>query len=105
MRYRTVEIYIGGQKMMTGQMVGIVPSVTAKESSVQITAYSKPAQLIDNCPPESILPLEFNKLNFKQIAERLAAPFGIDVGVLSGVEVGAAFERVKCEPDKKIQSF
>lgn len=103
LRYRQVTVSIGGQLMMTGQMVGISPNVTENVSEVQVACYSTPAQLIDNTPPESLLPLEFNKVGLKQIIQTLIAPWGIELDAPS--DTGAPLERVKCEPDQKIQEF
>lgn len=101
--YREMEVWIGGQQMMTGQMIGIAPNANAASSEVQLTCYSTPAQLIDNTPPESILPLEFNKVGLKQIITTLSSPFGVELS--APTDTGAPFERVKCEPDRKIQDF
>lgn len=101
--YKPCQVKIGGEVVFTGQLWDIVPVGDATSTSVQVTAYSAPYQLTINTPPPDALPLEFNKMDLRQIATKLVEPFGIAVEFKG--DPGARFDRVACEPDQKIQDF
>jgi prophage tail gpP-like protein len=82
----------------------VAPSVDASSASVGVCIYSTPYWLTQVCSPPELLPLEFNHLDLKQIATKLAgAALGLTVK-LDGPP-GARFARSKCEPDEELHSF
>lgn len=101
--YAPIKVIAEGTLLFTGTMLDCSPVVEADRRAINVNAYAKCGVLADCTAPASSLPLEFNKLNLQQIATKLAEPFG--VGVIFRGEPGAAFERVACEPDKKILDF
>lgn len=111
--FSDVEIRIDDELVFTGVTVDVRPSVDAGSRTIAVSAYSR-AALLDDCdPPVSVWPVEANKMTLRQIAERLASPFGVSV-VLEGDE-GAAFRRVtnrkrrtethEAAPDDRIGQF
>jgi prophage tail gpP-like protein len=110
--FAPLDIAVGGSPVFTGTLFDVTPDLSATERSVEVSAYSK-AAVLDECdPPASILPVEANGLTLKQIAQRLAEPFG--VGVMVDGPEGAPFKRVKtrqkkvntkAEADEKIGDF
>lgn len=110
--FKDVVIYVGEQRLFTGTLVDVKPNLDAGARSVSVSCYSKAAILEDCCPPASLAPIEANGLTLRQIAERLAAPKGIEV-VMTAAD-GGPFKRVKsrqrrannqAEADQSIQAF
>lgn len=100
--FKDVEVIIGGQRLFTGTIINIVPTM-GKEKSIQISAYARCGILNDCTAPASAYPIEYNKQNLKDISDSLTAPFGI----VSSFEedVGEVFERVALDPGQKILDF
>lgn len=102
--FPAVTIEIGDELFLTGKVQDVAPSVDASQSSMGVTVYSTAYWLGEICAPPEILPLEFNNLDLKQIAQRIAgASLGLAVN-LDG-SAGARFSRVRCEPDEQIHGF
>lgn len=110
--FKPLEINVGDQRLFTGTLVDVNPNVDAGGRTVAVSAYSKAAVLEDCCPPVSLAPFEANGLTLRQIAESLAAPFGIDVTM--NTADGTPFKRVKsrqrhsnnkAEQDQNVQDF
>lgn len=101
--YKPMQIFVDDDLLFSGTMVDVTPELDADSKTVQITGYATCGVLMDCTAPASALPLEFNNLNLRDIAERLCALFDIDVDFRG--EPGAVFKRVACEPDKKIFDF
>ena len=100
--YQGMSVTVGGEALFTGTVVTIDPSV-ASTKTISASGYALPGVLNDCTPPASAYPLEFNNIGLKDIAERLAAPFGVPVTFEA--DQGAIFERVACEPGKRILAF
>lgn len=110
--FTPLEVKVGGDPLFSGTMVDVQPRVEPGSRTVQISAYSKAAVLEDCNIPADHAPFEASGLSLRQIAERLALPFG--VGVQLGVPDPSAFKRLntksrtldtKLESDQKIQDF
>lgn len=102
--FPAVTVTVGGELLVTGRVKDVAPSVDASQSSVGVTVYSTPHELTEICAPPELLPLEFNGLDLKQIAERLAgAALGLTVN-LDGAP-GARFFRCKCDPETELHGF
>lgn len=101
--YQSVVVTVGGELFFTGTMIGVTPVVDIKKKYISVSCYAKPGVLNDCTPPASAFPLEFNNQGLKNIAARLVRPFGI--GVKFDADQGAIFERVACEPGKKVLPF
>lgn len=101
--YQRAEITVGGERLFTGTMVGVNPSVTADRRTVSVSCYSRPGVLMDCTAPASAYPLEFDYMGLKLIAEELAAPFGISV--VFEAAPGAEFERTALEPGQRVYDY
>jgi len=98
-----VSVYIGGVLLFKGTMVGVTPELSDKEKIIAISCYSLAGVLNDCTASSSTYPLEYNRLGLRDIAQSLCAPFGISVVFLA--DQGAIFERVACDPTRKILDF
>lgn len=105
-KYQECAVYIGGEKVLTGNIINIESTVNAESRVLKIDGYSKPGILNDcNVPPTS-WPISINGLDLKQIAERLCKDY--DITVIFNGEAGAKFsarDKIEIEPDKKIIDF
>lgn len=101
--YPPVEITIGGRTVDVGVRFDAVPATSENEQKIAASCYSKPGVLHDSDPPISLLPFEARGLTLKQVAERVCAPFGIEVEVEG--DPGPPFKRVKQKLDGKVQSY
>lgn len=104
--YKPMTVTVGGDPLFTGIMVGVSPILENDRKTVGVSGYSLPGVLDDCTPPASFLQLErleFNNQGLTQIAESIAAPFGLSVEFLA--DQGAVFERVAAKPEKKVLSF
>lgn len=101
--YNEVLICVNGAPLFTGTMLSADPNVTEDSRTIDVTCYAKCGVLQDcTMPPES-MPLEYNNLNLREIAEAMAKPFGLLVDFRG--DPGAKFGRVACEPDAKVFDF
>lgn len=91
--FKPLVVAIGGEPLFTGQLVDVQPRLEADSITVACSAFSKAAQLEQVNLPADKLPFEASGLSLRQIAERLAGAYGVNV-VMSAPE-GAAFRRVK----------
>jgi prophage tail gpP-like protein len=94
--FRRLTVSIGGELYFTGRMGTIVPNVQPNRSAAVVPCFAEPGMLETPNIPASLLPSEFKGLNLLQIAETLAAPFGIRV-VMEG-EPGDKFKKVAVPP-------
>lgn len=101
--YKDLAVTVGGAPLFTGTMVSVDPSITDTEKTVTVGGYAKCGVLNDVNPPASALPVEFNNQTLKDIAAKLCEPFGVAVDFTA--EPGAPFERVACDPSRKILDF
>lgn len=107
---------IGDELVFTGRVKDISPHVEADSSNIGVTAYALAADLAELCAAPEFLPLEYNGLDLRQIDFKLAGPAIGEVSLFERVpgsgdssifegNPGAAFGRVRCEPDATILSF
>lgn len=89
-KFQRVQFLVGGQVVFTGVSLGALPSVEEDGVAVSLRAYAACGVLQDCTLPISALPFEFEGLNFRQIAERVAGHFGLTVKVDG--EPGKVFE-------------
>lgn len=101
--YKDMAVTVGGAALFTGTMVTVDPRITDNDKTVSVSGYAKCGVLNDVTAPASALPLEFNTQTLKDIAVKLCEPFGVPVAFK--VDPGAPFERVACEPARKILEF
>lgn len=101
--YKPLQVTIGGEFIFKGTMIGVVPSVTPTQKTINVSGYSRPGVLNDCTPPSPSDRLEFNDSPLPNIAATLAYPFGIPVQFKT--DGGAPFERVAIEPGSTILSF
>ena len=101
--YQPMSVTVGGEVLFSGTMVSVDPAITETEKTVTVSAYAKCGVLGDVNPSASALPTEFNNLTLKEIAARLCEPFGVAVEFTA--DAGKAFERVACDPTRRILDF
>lgn len=101
--YKAMSVMVGGSTLFTGTMVNVDPTMTENETTVTVSGYAKCGVLADVNPPASALPLEFNKVTLETIATQLCEPFGVSVEFVDSA--GDPFERVACDPSRKILEF
>lgn len=99
-----VTVTVDDELVLTGRVKDVSPTVDASSASVAVTVYSLAFDLSEVCAPPNLLPLEFNGLDLRQVADRLVAPSIGVATVFDGVP-GARFSRIKCEPDRVIHPF
>jgi len=102
--YKTAEFTVGGNRLFTGTLMGIIPELTPDSKTLALGGYSTPGVLNDCMMPASAYPLnELNDLTLADIAERIAGVFGIEV--VFEAAPGAKFDRVALPQNKKLLSF
>ena len=101
--FNPVLISVDGESLFTGTMLTPVPNVSADERTIEVSCYAKCGVLMDCTMPADALPLEYNNLNLKEIAEAMSKPFNVDVDFQGAP--GAKFGRVACEPDSRVFDF
>lgn len=101
--YNPVLVSVGGAPLFTGTMLTPRPNLTAETRTIEVSCYAKCGVLQDCTMPAESMPLEYNNLNLKEIAQAMAKPFGLDVDFRG--DPGPKFGRVACEPDAKIFDF
>jgi prophage tail gpP-like protein/phage tail protein X len=101
--YKPVGITVGGELLFAGTLVTIDPVIANESIIITAGAYSLPGVLNDCTPPASSFPIEFNGQDLRGIATAIAGDFGITVEFPDGA--GPAFERVACDPGKKVLAF
>lgn len=101
--YNPVSVSVNDETLFTGTMMGIDPQVGSDGKTIDVSCYAKCGVLQDCTAPVEALPLEFNNLNLRDIASKLAGYFKINVVFKD--DPGPVFQRVACDPDKKIYEF
>ena len=100
--FNPIQINIDGAPLFTGTMIDVAPDI-GESRTISVNGYATAGVLGDCTAPVAAMPLEFNKLTLKDISERLAGFF--NVGVEFKGDPGAPFDRVACDPDRKVLDF
>ena len=100
--YNPIIVSVDDKPIFTGTMVDVIP-VISDTRNIQVTCYSTCGVLMDCTPPADKAPFEYNNLNLKEIAEKMAGYFNLTVEFRG--EPGDKFTRVACDPDKKVFDF
>lgn len=93
----------GGEPLFSGTMVNVLPVLSTDKAELTASGYALPGVLNDCTPPASMYPIEFEGLTLRAIADRMLRPFGLRVDAQG--DTGAPFDRVACEPGKKVLDF
>jgi prophage tail gpP-like protein len=101
--YPDASLSIANQDIFTGTAVNFVPASAPDRVSITVSCYGLPGVLQDCSAGATSLPVEFLKLNVRQIAEQVLEPFGI--GVSFEGPIGGTFEKVALNPSEKVLSF
>lgn len=101
--FKPLAVEVGGKRLFTGTLVGVNPSFDANQGRVEVTGYALPGVLNDCPPPGSSVPHEYKGLTLRQIAERLADPFGLRI--VSRAPIGAKFDKAKIEVGQRNFEF
>lgn len=100
--YKELALYIGGEKMLTGNIVSLKTDNKPDARTIQIDGYAKTG-ILNDCCPSSGTKMDFRDLNLMQIADVLCKPYGISVIFESSP--GAAFtstDKIQIDRNKKI---
>lgn len=102
LEFKTGQIFIDEQLISNIVIVGVNPQL-GSENTVDVTGYAAPGILNDSVIENANLPIEYNNQTLKQIADKIGGYFGIESFFTESS--GAAFEKVKIEPEEKILDF
>lgn len=101
--YKPFNVLVNDESYFVGTMVPAVPRLTPESSVIAAGAYSLPGVLAECTPSPNSLPLEVDKQNLHEIADKYIKPYGINID--AQVEPGPIFKKIKTEPSKKILPF
>lgn len=101
--YNPVVVKVNGEPIFTGTMIDIAPNVDSASATVDVSCYATCGVIQDCTPPADKAPFEYNNLNLKEIAEKMASYFNLNADFQG--EPGSKFTRVACDPDKKVFDF
>jgi prophage tail gpP-like protein len=99
-KYNGVEIYLGRQKVLTGNLYTVSIELSPEGVRKQLSGASLTADMIDSTMRA---PYEFKGLTLKQIAETVAKPY--QVSIIFDDDPGGAFKRVTAGKEETIFSF
>lgn len=88
-----VTVHIGPDKVITGWVDVVEPSISASAHSIAVSGRSKTCDFVDCSAVD--LPLRWRKRRVEQIAQDLARPFGLQVRTIGST--GAALARFAVE--------
>ena len=104
--YTSATIYIGGTKILTGFIVTVNTSTAGNARVITIEGYSYAGVIADVNISASSWPAAIDGLDLQQIAEKIVAPFAINI--IFDYDPGPAFsknEKQVIEPDEKIADY
>jgi prophage tail gpP-like protein len=101
--YKPMSATIGDELIFNGVQMAVNPLIQPDRKMIECSGYSIPGVLNDCTAPISAYPLEFNNQDLQAIASRVTQSFNINVSFLN--DAGSTFERVACDPGKKILPF
>ena len=93
--FKPISIFLGDQKLFTGDMTTATPQTRDDGSTITASAQGKTAILSDCTPPASAFPLAFDDQSLDTIAAALLSPLGISTKFEASA--GAPFERVELQ--------
>lgn len=89
--YPLAQAYIGNELLVSGLLYNTKPSLTNSGSQNEIEGFSFTVDAVDSTLKP---PYEKNNVDFRQRAEELIKPLGINVVFDDGVEPGGVFDRI-----------
>lgn len=90
------ELWIGTDKVITGYVDRVKPSIDAASHSITVAGRSKTCDLIDcAAAPDKASPKRWRGRTLDQLAAELAKPYGVEVVTID--PTGAAFSRIALE--------
>lgn len=101
--FKPLSAFVGEELLFNGTQISVNPVIEPNRKLIEVSGYSIPGVLNDCTAPITAYPLEFNFQTLNTIAEKICEPFNIKVSF--DAEVGAKFERVACNPGKKLLPF
>lgn len=93
-----MEVRINDELWLEGTKVSVDPEVTAQSSEVEVGGYALPGVLDDCNHPGSNVPLEYEEIGLRALAEAFAAPY--DVAVEFRGDEGSPFKKVRLEAER-----
>ena len=110
--YNSVSIWIGGEKLLTGVLVDIVPTIGSAREIV-ISGYSRSGILQDVNFSPSQYPIEYNQVSLIDLTANIIKPFGLTVSASDSAKsasngsltTNSTFERIIASPTGKVGAF
>ncbi|MCX8816963.1 phage baseplate assembly protein [Vibrio parahaemolyticus] len=110
--YNAVTVWIGKDKLLTGVLVDISPTV-GDSREVSISGYSRCGVLQDVTFSPSQYPIEYNQVSLINLTKDVVKPFGLTAGasadakstVSGNLNPDPLFERIIASPTGRIGSF
>lgn len=97
--YQRVELYIGDDKLLTGTIDKVTPSVAGDDRAITVEGRSLTGVLVD-CSIDG--PLEFSGLTLAAIARQLCTPFGVKAAAYADTP---AIELARAEYGQTVGEF
>lgn len=101
--YKPVEVLVDDEPLFTGIMSRVVPRDTPEKTEFAVGAYATPGEMAELTVPGSEMPTQFRQQNLHEIAETICGYY--DIGLVTPVEPGPRFKKVKLEPDQFVLGF
>lgn len=95
-----------GERLLTGVILRHRFNRTANRQLSSFQGYSTTGVLSDCTIPTSVYPLQYTNLTFRELAERLIEPFGIDLVIQNfGVVADEPISEITAENNKSVYDF
>lgn len=92
----TAEVRLDGDVVLTGRIDVWAPSLSAEDHSIAIAGRDLTADLIDcSC---ILTPGSWRKITLADLAAKVAAPYGLDVEIDAGLDIGSPFDQAQVNP-------
>jgi prophage tail gpP-like protein len=95
--YNPAQIYLGRSLQLDGIIYDVKHESSDSGTEKELGIYSKTVDLVDSC---ILPPHQYENVNIKQMATQVCSPFGINVLVDSGIDIGGPFYITCCRPEE-----
>lgn len=105
--YNEAQVYMGNELLLTGTILNVSTSAENQKSLASISGYTKTGILEDCNIPTSLYPLQSDKLNIREITQKLLFPFEINLIVdnLAKSAIETKYDKSTADSDQSIKSY